>query len=133
MSGINKVFIIGNLGQDPDVRYMTNGNAVANFSVATSETWKDRNTGQKKEETEWHTCVCFGRQAEIAAEYLRKGSKVFVEGKIKTEKWQDREGNTRYATKIHVRGFQMLDARRSASPDPQPTPQQSDFDDDIPF
>lgn len=99
--GINKVIIVGNLGQDPEVRYMPNGNAVANISVATSESWKDAQ-GQQQERTEWHRVVIFGKLAEIAGEYLRKGSQVYLEGKLQTRKWQDNEGKDRYSTEIVI-------------------------------
>ncbi|TKB56026.1 single-stranded DNA-binding protein [Ferrimonas aestuarii] len=109
--GINKVIIVGNLGQDPEVRYMPNGNAVANFTVATSETWKDKNTGEQKEQTEWHRITMYRRLAEIAGEYLRKGSKVYLEGRLQTRKWQDNNGQDRYTTEILVNDMQMLDSR----------------------
>ena len=98
--GVNKVILVGNLGQDPEVRYMPNGNAVANISVATSETWKDKNTGDNQEKTEWHRVVLFRRLGEIAGEYLKKGSKVYIEGKLQTRKWQDQNGQDRYSTEI---------------------------------
>jgi len=114
MSGVNKVILIGNLGQDPDVKYMPSGDAVANVSIATSESWKDKNTGEKQERTEWHKVVFFGKVAEIAQKYLHKGSKVYVEGKLKTRKWQDKEGQDRYTTEIVVDmggSMQMLDGK----------------------
>lgn len=111
--GINKVIIVGTLGQDPDIKYMPSGSAVANISLATSETWKDKQTGEKKEKTEWHRVAIFGKLAEIAGEYLRKGSKVYIEGKLQTRKWKDQSGNDRYTTEIVLDGFssvmQMLD------------------------
>lgn len=110
--GINKVILVGNLGQDPEVRYAPSGSAVANLNVATSESWKDRESGQTQERTEWHRVVIFGKLAEIAGEYLRKGSKVYLEGKLQTRKWQDREGVDRYTTEvvIDMKGtMQMLD------------------------
>lgn len=114
--GVNKVILIGNLGNDPDVRFTPNGSAVANLSVATSESWKDRNSGQVQEKTEWHRVVIFGKLAEIAQQYLRKGSKVYLEGKLQTRKWQDQQGQDRYTTEIVVDGFsgqmQMLDGRQ---------------------
>ncbi|TKB53275.1 single-stranded DNA-binding protein [Ferrimonas aestuarii] len=110
--GINKVIIVGNLGQDPEVRYLPNGNAVANFTVATSETWKDKNTGEQKERTEWHRITMYRRMAEIAGEYLRKGSKVYLEGRLQTRKWQDNNGQDRYTTEILVNDMQMLDTRQ---------------------
>ncbi|MDP8080145.1 single-stranded DNA-binding protein [Phocoenobacter skyensis] len=111
MAGVNKVIIVGNLGNDPDMRTMPNGEAVANLSVATSESWTDRNTGERREVTEWHRIVFFRRQAEVAGEYLRKGSKVYVEGKLKTRKWQDQTGQDRYTTEIVGDVLQMLDSR----------------------
>ena len=136
MSGLNKVMLIGRLGQDPDVRYTQSGDCVANLSLATSEKYKDKD-GQPQESTEWHRVVLFKRQAELAGEYLRKGSQVYIEGKIQTRKWQDNEGNDRYSTE--VRGFQMqfLDSRGDSQgqqqPAQQPAPAGGDFDDDIPF
>lgn len=113
--GVNKVILIGNLGADPDVRYMPSGDAVATVSVATSEAWKDRNTGEMQERTEWHRVVFFGKLAEIVKQYLRKGSKVYVEGKLRTKKWQTQEGQDRYTTEIIVDNMQMLDSRPSSS------------------
>lgn len=109
--GINKVIVLGNLGQDPETRYMPNGNAVTNISIATSETWQDKQSGQTQERTEWHRVVFFNRLAEIAGEYLRKGSKVYVEGSLRTNKWQDQNGNDRYTTEIIASEMQMLDSR----------------------
>jgi len=109
--GVNKVILIGNLGKDPEVRYSPDGSAIANFSLATSESWKDKNTGETVEKTEWHRVVLFRRLAEIAGEYLKKGSKVFIEGKLQTRKWQDKEGVDRYITEIVARELQMLDSR----------------------
>jgi single-strand DNA-binding protein len=100
--GINKVILVGNLGQDPEVRYLPNGGAVATISIATSETWKDKQTGEQKERTEWHRVVIFGRLAEIAGEYLRRGSQVYIEGALQTRKWQDQAGQDRYTTEIVV-------------------------------
>lgn len=100
--GINKVILIGNLGQDPEIRYMPNGGAVANITLATSETWRDKNTGEMKEKTEWHRVVLFGKLAEIAREYLRKGAQVYIEGALQTRKWQDQNGVDRYTTEIIV-------------------------------
>ena len=111
MSSVNKAIIIGNLGQDPETRYTQSGAAVTNISVATSESWKDKNSGEKQEQTEWHRIVFFGRLAEIAGEYLRKGSKVYVEGSITTRKWQDNEGNDKYTTEIKAREMKMLDSK----------------------
>lgn len=109
--GINKVILIGNVGQDPEVKYMPSGGAVANISVATSETWKDKNTGQPQERTEWHRVVFFNRLGEIAGEYLRKGSKVYIEGSLRTRKWQAQDGTDRYTTEIVANEMQMLDSR----------------------
>jgi single-strand DNA-binding protein len=109
--GINKVILVGNLGNDPEHRVLPSGGAVTNLSIATSETWKDKNTGQQQERTEWHRVVFFNRLAEIAAEYLRKGSKVYVEGALRTRKWQDQSGQDRYTTEIVASEMQMLDSR----------------------
>ncbi|SET72682.1 single-stranded DNA-binding protein [Thalassotalea agarivorans] len=109
--GINKVIIVGNLGQDPEVRFMPNGGAVANFTVATSETWKDKQTGEQKEKTEWHRIVMYNRLAEIAGEYLKKGSKVYLEGRLQTRKWQNQQGADQYTTEIICGDMQMLDSR----------------------
>ncbi len=109
--GINKVILIGNLGNDPDVRYTSGGSPIANVSLATSESWRDKETGDQQERTEWHRIVFFGRLAEIVSEYLRKGSKVYVEGRLRTNKWQDRDGNDRYTTEIVAYDMQMLDGR----------------------
>lgn len=109
--GINKVILIGNIGQDPEVKYMPSGGAVTNVSVATSETWKDKNTGQPQERTEWHRVVFFNRLGEIAGEYLRKGSKVYIEGSLRTRKWQAQDGSDRYTTEIVASEMQMLDGR----------------------
>lgn len=140
--GVNKVIVIGNLGQDPDTRYMPSGSAVTNLRVATNESWKDKQTGEQKDRTEWHNVAMFGRLAEIAAEYLRKGSQVYIEGKLRTRKWQDKDGNDRYTTEIIADEMQMLGGRAgggaqamneapAASAPPQPSG--NDFDDDIPF
>lgn len=147
--GVNKVILIGNLGQDPEVRYMPNGGAVCNITVATSETWKDKNTGEQQEKTEWHRVVMFRRLAEIAGEYLKKGSKVFLEGRLQTRKWQDQQGQDRYTTEIVADEMQMLDSRggggsadfrpsqSNAAPKPSQQPQNAPvdngFEDDIPF
>lgn len=109
--GINKVILIGNLGKDPEVRYMPNGDAAANVSLATSESWKDKQTGEKQERTEWHNVAFFGRLAEIAGEYLKKGAKVYIEGSLRTRKWQDKNGQDRYTTEIIASEMQMLDGR----------------------
>ncbi|MFZ7343474.1 single-stranded DNA-binding protein [Avibacterium volantium] len=111
MAGVNKVIIVGNLGNDPEIRTMPNGEAVANISVATSESWMDKNTGERREITEWHRIVFYRRQAEIVGEYLRKGSKVYVEGRLRTRKWQDQNGQDRYTTEIQGDVLQMLDSR----------------------
>ncbi len=112
MAGVNKVIIVGNLGADPEMRTMPNGDAVANISVATSETWNDKTTGERREVTEWHRIVFFRRNAEIVGQYLKKGSKVYVEGKLKTRKWQDQNGQDRYTTEIQGDLLQMLDSRQ---------------------
>ncbi len=132
---VNKAIIIGNLGADPEVRYSQSGAAVANFRVATTETWKKQD-GSKEEQTEWHRIVAFGRLGEICGEYLSKGSKVYIEGRIQTRKWDDKDGNTRYTTEIVAREMKMLSARGSGSSDssgeeppfPEPT-----MGDDVPF
>ena len=153
--GINKVILIGNLGVDPETRYMPSGGAVTNIRLATSESWKDKNSGEMQERTEWHRVVFFNRLAEIAAEYLRKGSKVYIEGSLRTRKWQGQDGQDRYTTEIVGNEMQMLDSRSMGgsadfdsggrpatpgrqSPQPQKSPQESPpdmngFDDDIPF
>ncbi|MBN9229694.1 MAG: single-stranded DNA-binding protein [Legionella sp. 40-6] len=109
--GINKVILIGNVGGDPEVRYLPNGNAVATISVATSESWKDKNTGEKQDRTEWHRVVCFNRLGEIAGEYIRKGTKLYIEGSLRTRKWQDQQGQDRYTTEIVANDIQMLDTK----------------------
>ncbi|MCH7821424.1 MAG: single-stranded DNA-binding protein [Proteobacteria bacterium] len=144
--GINKVILVGNLGADPETRYMPSGSAVTNITVATNESWKDKQTGEQKDRTEWHKVAMFNRLAEVAAEYLRKGSQVYIEGKLRTRKWQDRDGNDRYTTEIIADEMQMLGGRggggsapmdsssssaSSVSEPPKPGP--DDFDDDIPF
>ena len=141
--GINKVIIVGNLGADPDSRAMPSGNAVTNISVATSESWNDRETGEKQEKTEWHRVVFFNRLAEIAAQYLKKGSQVYVEGKLQTRKWEDKEGNERWTTEVVANQMQMLGDRMSndMSNDNASSSQSTsdndfstdEFDDDIPF
>ena len=115
--GINKVILVGNLGKDPEVRYMPNGQAVANVTIATSESWKDKNTGEQQEKTEWHRVVFFRRLAEIVGEYLKKGSKIYVEGKLQTRKWQDNQGQDRYTTEIIANEMQMLDSKGGAPGD----------------
>ena len=109
--GINKVILIGNVGADPEVRYATNGNAITTISIATSESWKDKTSGEMQERTEWHRVVFFNRLAEIAGEYLKKGSKVYAEGSLRTRKWQDQSGADRYTTEIVANSMQMLDSR----------------------
>lgn len=150
--GVNKVILVGNLGQDPETRYMPSGGAVTNVSLATSESWKDKNSGQMQERTEWHRVVFFNKLAEIAGEYLKKGSKLYVEGSLRTRKWQDQSGNDKYTTEIVASEMQMLDSRSSGAggneydsysqmpesqPEPKrapaPTPAAADFEDDIPF
>ncbi len=158
--GINKVILVGNLGRDPEMRYTPSGSAVANLALATSESWKDKQTGENQERTEWHRVVMFNRLGEIAGEYLKKGSKVYIEGKLQTRKWQDNSGQDRYTTEIVANEMQMLDSRSGgggmsgggmndfdqSQSAPQRAPQQQqaqqqpagkgafdDFDDDIPF
>ncbi|EGR2855488.1 single-stranded DNA-binding protein [Vibrio parahaemolyticus] len=106
--GINKVILVGNLGGDPEVRYMPNGGAVANITIATSESWRDKATGEQREKTEWHRVVLFGKLAEVAGEYLRKGSQVYIEGQLQTRKWQDQQGQDRYTTEVVVQGYQGI-------------------------
>ena len=155
--GINKVILIGNLGADPETRAMPSGTTVANLRVATSESWRDKQTGEQQERTEWHRVALFGRLAEIAGEYLRKGSQVYIEGSLRTRKWQDKQGNERYSTEIVGNELQMLGGRggaagaggapgesvsRSSGPAPSyaeesgggsSSPRGEEFDDDIPF
>lgn len=158
--GVNKCILIGNIGQDPETKFMPSGGAVTNVSIATSESWKDKTTGEPKEKTEWHRVVFFNRLAEIAGEYLKKGSKVYVEGSLRTRKWQDQGGQDRYTTEIVASEMQMLDSRsdnesggqqarqqaqqpvqqapaQNRQPQQQPQQQQpqgfDNFDDDIPF
>ena len=152
MAGINKVIIVGHLSNDPEIRTMPNGDAVANISVATSESWTDKNTGEKKTQTEWHRIIFFRRQAEVVSQYLSKGSQVYVEGKLKTRKWQDQNGQDRYVTEIYGDVLQMVGSKsNNLPPQGQPTnskpqPQRCDplsamaeaqdngaFNDDIPF
>jgi single-strand DNA-binding protein len=158
MSSVNKVILIGNLGKDPEMRYMPSGEAIANFSLATSEAWTDKASGDKKEATEWHRVVFFGRTAEVVGQYVKKGSKIYVEGRLQTRKWQDKEGQDRYTTEVRGDVMRMLDrrgessgpmdheppaaeSRRPASsgaakPAARPAPATSgfdDMDDDIPF
>lgn len=147
MSGVNKVIILGNLGQDPETRFLPSGGQVTNISIATSESWKDKQTGQPQERTEWHKVVFFNRLAEIAGEYLYKGGKVYVEGSLRTRKWQAQDGSDRYTTEIVASSMQLLSPRREGSnpdqgypeqPRTYPAPPQADMyggdiDDDIPF
>jgi len=149
--GVNKVILIGNLGKDPEVRYMPSGSAVTNITIATSETWKDKQSGDRQERTEWHNVVFFNRLAEIAGEYLKKGSKVYIEGSLRTRKWQDKNsGQDRYTTEIVANEMQMLDSRGGSgganagggdsyqqndneARKPAMEMASDDFDDDIPF
>jgi single-strand DNA-binding protein len=145
--GVNKVILIGNVGNDPDMRYTANGGAVCNLSVATTDSWRDKQSGENQERTEWHRVVMFGKLGEIAGEYLRKGSKVYIEGRLQTRKWQDKSGQDRYTTEIVANDMQMLDSKGGGSasfdsaPASKPAAQQQpaaappadDFDDDIPF
>lgn len=148
--GVNKVILIGNLGKDPEVRYTANGSAMTNVTLATSESWKDKTTGENVEKTEWHRIVFYQRLAEIAGEYLRKGSKVYVEGRLQTRKWQDKtSGQDRYTTEIIADSMQMLDSKAGAggntgtvtpfekpmavNASPEAAPAMDSFDDDIPF
>lgn len=150
MAGINKVIIVGNLGNDPEIRTMPNGEQVANITVATSESWKDKNTGERKETVEWHRIVLYRRLAEIAGQYLHKGSQVYIEGRLKTRKWQDNNGQDRYTTEIQGDNLQMLGGRNQDAAQNHPPKQQDKqqkaqsksqqsepsvdaFDDNIPF
>jgi len=131
MNGINKAIIVGHLGKDPETRYTPSGSAVTNFSVATSENWKDKQTGAKQERTEWHNIVIFGKLAEIAGEYLKKGSAVYLEGKIQTDKWQDKDGKDRYTTKINAHTMQMLSGGSQENDDKPPPSREPGSDDDL--
>ena len=140
MSSVNKALIIGNLGQDPEIKYTQSGSPVANLSVATSERWKDKNSGEQKEQTEWHRVVVFGRLAEIAEQYLKKGSKVFIEPKIQTRDGEDAEGNKKYTTEVVAREMTMLDSRASTDSSAsssdnsaKDTAKDDNFEEDIPF
>lgn len=151
MSSLNQVNIIGRLGQDPEVKFMSNGTAVCNITVATSERWKDKQTGEQKEETEWHRMVIYGRLAEVAGEYLRKGSLAFFEGSLKTRKWQDQQGVDKYTTEIRVEKMKILSTnnggqqqgggqqqrpqqqQQQRQPQQQQGNQSMNFDDDVPF
>lgn len=131
--GINRAILIGNLGRDPETRYTQGGTGITNFSIATSETWKDKQSGQKQERTEWHNCVCFGRLGEIAAQYLRKGSKVYVEGSLRTQSWE-KDGQKHYRTEIVARELQMLDSKSNQPSSNAPSlPADDGFEEDIPF
>lgn len=145
--GINKVILVGNLGNDPEVRFSPNGNAVTRISVATTDSWKDRNSGDRQERTEWHRVVFFGKLAEIAGEYLKKGNQVYIEGRLQTNKWQDQSGNDRYTTEIIANEMQMLGGRQGGGAGDSfaggqqgggfgsggSAPPSDDFDDDVPF
>jgi single-strand DNA-binding protein len=131
--GINKVILVGGLGKDPDVRSMPNGGTAVNFSVATSESWKDKTTGEKVERTEWHRVTIFNKLAEIAAKYLVKGSKVYIEGSLKTRKWQDNTGADRYTTEIIANEMQMLGSGKKDGDARTEKPSNDDIDQDIPF
>lgn len=146
--GINKVILIGNLGQDPETKYMPSGSAVTNLRIATSEVFKDKETGQQQERTEWHSVAMFGRLAEIAGEYLRKGSQVYIEGRLRTRKWQDKQGQDRYSTEIVANEMQMLggkgggmgggmdtgaEPRERPAGRPRAAEPAAELDDDIPF
>ena len=126
--GVNKVILVGNLGNDPEIRYMPNGGAVANITIATSESWRDKATGEQREKTEWHRVSLFGKLAEVAGEYLRKGSQVYIEGQLQTRKWQDQQGQDRYTTEVVVQGFngvmQMLGGRSQGQGGQQQAPAQ---------
>ena len=125
MASVNKVIIVGNLGKDPETRYAPSGDAVTNITVATTETWKDKATGEKREATEWHRVVFFGKLAEIAGQYLKKGSQVYLEGKLKTRKWQDKDGADRYTTEINADELKMLGGKGDGQQDGQTAPRQS--------
>lgn len=149
MASVNKAILVGNLGKDPETRYAPSGDAITNVTVATTDTWKDKATGEKKEATEWHRVVFFGKLAEIAGQYLKKGSQVYIEGSLRTRKWQDKEGQDRYTTEIRADVLQMLGSRGSGggdqsregsapssgnrAPAQKAPPPASDMDDDIPF
>ncbi len=162
MASVNKAIIVGNLGRDPETRYLPDGGAVTNISIATTDSWKDKSTGEKKEQTEWHRVAFFGKLAEIAGEYLKKGSQVYIEGRIRTRKWQDKDGQDRYTTEIIADTMQMLGGRggaggdtatrsdapmdmrgeprtesrgeaRAAAPSKKPASKFDDMEDDIPF
>jgi len=147
--GVNKVILVGNLGKDPEVRYSPKGSAMANVTIATAESWKDKQSGEKQEKTEWHRVVFFNRLAEIVGEYLKKGSQVYIEGRLQTRKWQGQDGQDRYTTEIVANEMQMLGSRSGGGGDtswnqqsnnapsqqssPASAPPADDFDDDVPF
>ena len=145
MAGVNKVIILGRLGNDPEMRYMPTGEAVANLSIATSESWTDKNTGEKREKTEWHRVVAFRKLAEIIGQYCKKGDQIYIEGKLQTRKWSDKSGQDHYITEIIADQMQMLGGKEDRGqrerqsekpgrfPDPPPNPSPQTFDDDIPF
>lgn len=144
MASVNKVILVGHLGRDPETRYMPDGGAVTNVSVATTDTWKDKTSGEKREATEWHRIVFFNRLAEVAGEYLKKGSQVYIEGRLRTRKWQDKEGNDKYTTEITADTLQMLGGKPTgerssgpsqerAEPAKKPAGKFDDMEDDIPF
>ena len=139
MAGVNKAILVGNLGRDPEIRYTSDGKAVANFTIATSSTWKDKATGERKQNTEWHRIVAFGRLAEICGEYLSKGKQVFVEGRLQTREWEDQQGNRRWTTEVVASEMQMLgskaDANTFSGQSPASPPDQGGGppEDDIPF
>lgn len=130
--GVNKVFLIGHLGKNPEVRHLPSGGAVANVTLATSERWKDKQTGEQQERTEWHQVVFYGRLAEIVGEYLRKGAPAYIEGSLRTRKWQDKNGTDRYTTEIVAAEMQMLGGKRDGAP-AQPAGSAPDYDKDVPF
>lgn len=134
MSGVNKCLLVGRIGKDPEVRYSADGAAITNITLATSEEWKDKNTGAKQERTEWHRVVFFGKLAEIAGQYLKKGSQVYVEGAIRTRKWQNQEGKDQYTTEIVASDMQMLGSKGEQNQGAIPVANEPDqMDDDIPF
>lgn len=130
--GVNKAIIVGTLGQDPEIRFTANGGAVANISVATNEEWKDKATGAKQERTEWHRIVMFGKLAEIAQQYLKKGSQAYFEGRIQTRKWQDQQGNDKYSTEIVANEMQLLGGKPDSGQQQRPAPQPQSYADDGP-
>ena len=138
--GLNKVMVIGNLGRDPEMRYLPSGEPVANLAIATSESWKDKNSGEKVEKTEWHRVVLFNRLAEVVGQYLHKGSKIYIEGRLRTNKWQDKQGQDRYTTEIIANDMQMLDSRGDSTQEQTPNDTteppvapSNELDDDLPF